>query len=152
MLPEAIGELGAANESVRHAWPAALEAALELGRVDAARELVAQLAELPPGHVPPYLRAQLARGRALTNAAAGDHDAVEAGLTAAIDGFQSLGYPYWLAQAQLDLAAWLQSQGRDGESVPLLAEAIDALELLGAAPALSRARALRASLADALAS
>ena len=152
LSPEAIEALGAANESVRHAWPAALEAALELGRVDAARELVALLSELPPATSRPFSAAQLARGRALTNAAAGDHDAVEAGLTAAIDGFQSLGYPYWLAQAQLDLAAWLQSQGRDGESAPLLAEAIDALELLGAAPALSRARALRASLADALAS
>jgi class 3 adenylate cyclase/predicted ATPase len=152
MLDEAIGKLSVANESVRYAWPDTLRAAIELGRVERARELVTLLADEPPGHVPPFLRSQLARGRALTNAAAGDQDAVEAGLTAAIDGFRALGYPYWLAQVQLDLAAWLQSQGRDGESAPLLAEAIDALELLGAAPALSRARALRASLADALAS
>jgi class 3 adenylate cyclase/predicted ATPase len=152
MLDEAIGKLSVANESVRYAWPDALRAALELGRVERARELVTLLGDEPPGHVPPFLRFQLARGRALTDAAAGEHDEVEAGLMAAIDGFQSLGYPYWLAQVQLDLAGWLQGQGRDGESAPLLAEAIDALELLGAAPALSRARALRASLADALAS
>ena len=111
MLDEAIGKLGLANESIRYAWPDMLEAALELGRIDRARELVTLLADEPPGHVPPFLRSQLARGRALTNAAAGDHDAVEAGLTAAIDGFRSLGYPYWLAEAQLDLAALAAEPG-----------------------------------------
>jgi class 3 adenylate cyclase/tetratricopeptide (TPR) repeat protein len=150
MLDEAIGKLSVANESVRYAWPDTLEAALELGRVDRARRLVARLADEPKGHVPPFLRYQLARGRALTNAAAGDQETVEADLMAAIDGFRALGYPYWLARAELDLAAWLQSQGRDGESAPLMADAVERLEMLGAAPALARARALQASLADAL--
>ncbi|HEY2201665.1 MAG TPA: hypothetical protein VGH56_07235, partial [Solirubrobacteraceae bacterium] len=150
MLDEATAKLGVANESVRYAWPETLSAALELGRIERARELVTLLGDEPPGYVPPFLRLQLARCRALTNAAAGDHDDVEAGLTTAIDGFRSLGYPYWLALTQLDLAAWLQSQGRDGESAALLAEAIDTFEVLRAAPALTRALALQASLADAL--
>jgi class 3 adenylate cyclase/tetratricopeptide (TPR) repeat protein len=150
MLEEAIPKLSVANESVRYAWPDTLQAALELGRTDRAGELVTMLADQPPGHVPPYLRFQLARGRALV--AASDHEDAEVGLTAAIDGLRSLGYPYWLARTQLDLAAWLQSQGRDGESAAQLTEAIQAFELLGAAPALTRALALQASLADALTS
>ena len=152
MLDEAIGKLSVANESVRYAWPDTLQAALELGRLERARELVTLLADEPPGHVPPFLRFQLARGRALTDAAAGEQDAVQAGLTAAIDGFRSLGYPYWHAVAQLDLAAWFQSQRRDGDAAPLLAEAIDTLQMLGAAPALTRALALQASLSGALTS
>jgi class 3 adenylate cyclase/predicted ATPase len=150
MLDEAIGKLSVANESVRYAWPDTLQAALELGRVERARELVTLLGDEPPGHVPPFLRFQLARGRALTDWMADDQDGVEAGLTAAIEGFRSLGYPYWLARAELDLAAWLQGQGRHSESALLLAEAAATLEMLGAAPALRRARALQASLADAL--
>jgi class 3 adenylate cyclase/tetratricopeptide (TPR) repeat protein len=152
MLDVAIGKLSVANENVRYAWPDTLRAALELGRVERAGELVKLLADEPPGHVPPFLRFQLARGRALTNAAAGDQDAVEADLIAAIEGFRSIGYPYWHAVAQLDLATWLQSRGRDGEAAALLAEAIDAFEMLGAAPALTRALGLQASLADALTS
>ncbi len=148
MLGEALGALGAANESVRYAWPDAVQAAVELGRVDSARELVALLADQPAGHVPPYLRAQLARGRALTNIAAGDHETVEADLSSAIDGLRALGYPYWLARTQIDLAAWLVEQHRDGEAAPLLADSTTALEALGAVPALERAQALQASPAD----
>ncbi len=141
-LAEAIKTLGPSNESVRNAWPDTLDAAIELGHLDAARELLALLADQPPGHIPPYLRAQLARGRALTNAAEGQHDTVEADLNAVIDGFRSLGYPYWLARAQTDLAACLIEQHRESGAVQLLGEATATLETLGAAPALARARNL----------
>ena len=146
MLGQAIATLGAANESVRTVWPDALEAALELGRLEDARALLALLADQPPGHVPPYLRAQLLRGRALTAAAEGGDGDIEADLSAAIDGMRSLGYPYWLARAQTDLAAWLIDQSRGGEAVPLLDAATAALESLGAARALARAKTLAGSL------
>lgn len=77
--------------------PDALDAALALGRLDEGAALVALLAEQPPGHIPPYLAAHLARGRGLVAAVEGGHDAVETDLGAAIDGFRELGYPYWLA-------------------------------------------------------
>jgi hypothetical protein len=93
LLGQAIKTLGTSNDAVRYAWPDTLEAAPELGHLDAARELLALLAGQPPGHIPPYLRAQLARGRALVAAAAGEHDTVEADLSTAIDGFRSVGYP-----------------------------------------------------------
>lgn len=77
------------HESVRLGWPATLEAALRLGRLDEARELIVLLADRP-GHVPPYLPAPLARGRALLAIAEDRHDEVEAGLTEAIERCASL--------------------------------------------------------------
>jgi class 3 adenylate cyclase/predicted ATPase len=143
MLPDAVGTLGVASEAVRVAWPDTLAAALRLGRLADARELVAVVADQPPGHIPPYVRAQLTRGRALIAAAEGRHDAVEADLRDAIARLRELGYPYWLGVAQTDLADWLIDQSRGDEAAVLLDEAITALERLDAAPALARAQALQ---------
>ncbi len=141
-LPHAVAALGPSNEAVRTAWPATLEAALQLGRLADAHRLVALLAEQPPGHIPPYLSAQLARGRALIYAAEGRHDAVEAELVAAIAAFGELGYRYWLGVAQTDLAQWLIGQGGGEAASALLEEAITIFQSLGAAPAAARAREL----------
>ena len=140
-LEPAIAAVGLAD-GFRHAWPAVLGAAIDLGRLDDARQVLGVLADRPRGHVPPFLRAQLARGQALLAAAEGRHETVEAGLNAAIDGFAGLGYPHWLAITQTDLAAWLIDQDRRGEAEPLLEDAIAALTPLRAAPALDRAIAL----------
>jgi class 3 adenylate cyclase len=141
-LARSVDRLGAAHESVRHAWPPTVDIALALGRFDDAGELIALLADRPPGHVPPYLRAQLTRGRALLAIAQDRHDEVQADLLEAIDRLRELSYPYWLAVAQTDLAEWLLSAGRADEAAPLLEEAQAKLESLGAAPALERARRL----------
>ena len=146
MLGDAITTLGASNEAVRHAWPDTLDAALRLDRLDQAAELIALLDHLPPGHIPPYLRAQLARGRALLNAATGNHGSVEAGLGEAIATLSSLGYPYWHARAQTDLVAWLIDQHRVSEATAQLEQAAVVLESLAAAPALDRVRELLAGL------
>jgi class 3 adenylate cyclase/tetratricopeptide (TPR) repeat protein len=148
MLPHAIDRLGASNESVRHGWPDTLQAALALARPEDARVLLALLAERPPGHIPPYLEAQLARGRALLAAAEGRHDTVEADL----NSFRALGYRYWLAVAQTDLVAWMAGQNGGSDARALLAEATATLESLGAAPALARARDLSRARSAAIAS
>ena len=132
MLPHAIETLGAAHESVRQAWPDALQAALALGRVRDAEALLALLARRPLGHVPPYMRAQIDRYRALIDAAEHRGDAVEADLAAAIDALQQLGYPYARAVAQVDLAAWLTVAGRAGDAALLRKQATATLESLGA--------------------
>jgi tetratricopeptide (TPR) repeat protein len=147
MLTTAIQALGPASDAVRESWPQILEAALTLGRHDDARQVLALLDSRPPGHVPPYLRAQLARGRALLAAREDSHDNVEAGLRVAIDAFTELGYPYWLAVTETDLAAWLIDQGRSEEAMPLLEHAIDTLTALRATPALKRAEQLAAAAA-----
>ncbi len=149
MLERSLERLSAAHETVRYGWPATLQAALELGRLAEASELLAMLSERPPGHVPPYLRAELIRGRALLAAAQGDHETVETDLRDAIERFRELAYPYWLATAEADLAQWLLGRGRAGEASPLLDEALATFSSLGAAPALARAEALSASLSGA---
>jgi hypothetical protein len=136
---------GHSGDTTRQAFPDAIDAAVELGRFDTLADLVAQLGDQPPGYVAPFLRAQLARAKALLAAGTGEHESVEGELTVAIERFQALGYPYWLARAQTDLAAWLFGQDRAPEAAALLDDAIATLEQLGAAPALARARELRFS-------
>jgi tetratricopeptide (TPR) repeat protein len=139
----------AADESVRLAWSDALQAAVALARLDDARALIDLLADQPPGNIAPYLRAQLARGRALLAIAEDRHDTVEIDFSTAIDGLRTLGYPYWLAVTQTDLAAWLVDQGRHDEATTPLTEATAALASLGAAPALARAQTIPGTAAAA---
>jgi hypothetical protein len=142
-LPEMVKLLTPAHEAVRTSWPDAFDAALQLGRLADAQTLIALLADGPPGRIPPYLRAHVARAQALLAAAQGHHDGVEDRLHVAIDRFEQLAYPLWLAVTRTNLAAWLIEQGRGDEAAPLLGEAIPALTALGARPALARANAIR---------
>jgi hypothetical protein len=134
------------SEVGRLAWPLAFESAVALGRLEDAEALTKLLADQPPGIISPYLRAQLARANGMLAAARHEHEGVEPSLVSAIEDFRGLGYPYWLARAQTDLAAWLIGQGRFGDAAPLLVEAGATLESLGASPALARTRDLGASL------
>jgi class 3 adenylate cyclase/tetratricopeptide (TPR) repeat protein len=146
---ERLAREGAVNygngENFRSAWPAAMEASLATGRLDTADQLLELLDQIPPGVIAPYLRAQLSRGRARVAAARGRHDDVERHFQAAIDTFALLGYPYWLAVAQVDFAEWLGTQARSAEATELLDQAIVALQALRAEPALRRARDLSAT-------
>ena len=60
---------GASSENARLAWPAAVGAALALGRADEARALIELLASRPAGLVAPLLQAELDRARGLVAAA-----------------------------------------------------------------------------------
>ena len=142
MLAHVIDTLGINHESVRQAWPNTVQAALRLGRHDAAQRMLALLADQPRGNVSPFLGAQLVRGRALLEAARGCHEDVETGLATAIDAFRKLSYPYWLAVTQTELATWLAGQDRASEAGALTVEAIETLESLRAEPALLRAQQL----------
>ncbi len=145
-IPRAIETEAASIEAVRNGWPFAMRAAIELGRTTDARRLLSLLDEQPAGYVPPYLRAQLANGHGLLAAAEGRHDRWRAPLNEAIDRLGELGYPYWLAVAQTDLAEWLVDQGRGAEASTRLDEAVTALRALRAVPALARAEAVGARL------
>jgi class 3 adenylate cyclase/predicted ATPase len=127
----------------RQAWPLAVEISVAAGEVEAATRLMALVEDAAPGHVPPYLRAQLRRLRALTAAAVGSQASVEEDLSASVEAFGELAYPYWHARAQLDLAAWLSEQDRGQEGTPLLADAADTFARLGAQPDLGRVRLLQ---------
>jgi hypothetical protein len=144
-IADALRVEGPTSEGIRMGWPAAIDAAVQAGRFDEGAKLSALLEAEPPGPVGPYLRAQLRRGRGLLAAARGEEDGVEGDLRGAVDGFRALGYPYWLARAQTDLAGWLVEGGRPAEATPLLDDAVRVFQSLGAAPALARARELGSS-------
>jgi class 3 adenylate cyclase/tetratricopeptide (TPR) repeat protein len=135
---------GPAGQASRIGFPCALEAALKLGRAGEAGDLLALLAERPPGQVPPFLRAQVERGRGLLAVEAGDRAAAHGHFTAAIALLSALEYPYWLARVRTDLGSLLLEEGRSEEARGALEEAIAALGQLRAAPALARADAVLA--------
>jgi predicted ATPase/class 3 adenylate cyclase len=139
---------GLRHECVRQAWPEAVDAAFALGDIDTAEELVAIVAGRPVGHVPPYLRAQLARFRARLAAARGRHESVAEDFLAADAMLTELGYPYPLALVRRDHGAWLLSRDRAGEARPHLLAAEATFEALGAAPALATTRELVRSLPE----
>jgi hypothetical protein len=117
-------------------------AALEVGALEEADALVDWLASRPRGEVPPYLRAQVTRAKALLTAARGEHDEVEENLVAAEALMRDLGYLYWAARLQLDRAEWLAGRERLAEAATLAATGATTLSDLGAASMLQRARAL----------
>jgi hypothetical protein len=55
--------------------------------------------------------------------------------------FLEFGFVFYLAATQLEHAEWLIEQGRPGEAEPLLAEARETFERLGAKPWLERIEA-----------
>jgi class 3 adenylate cyclase/tetratricopeptide (TPR) repeat protein len=150
LLDEIVDTFGVTNEAIREVWPETLDAALTLGRLEQAHALVDFITDQPPGHVPPFLRAHRTRGQGLLAAAEGRSDTVEASLRAAVDSFAALGYRYWLARAETDLAVWLIDRDRRVEAIPLLERAADTQQSLGAAPALAHIRRLMAPQSDAL--
>ncbi|MGA2012181.1 MAG: protein kinase [Solirubrobacteraceae bacterium] len=140
MLANGIDVLGVSTDAVRQAWPDTLQAALQSRRLERARAVLGLLTKRTPAEIPPYLGAQMLRGRALTAAAEDQDDAIESDLRASIDTFRELGYHYWLAVTQTDLAAWLRSRGRPREAAAPLEEAVGTLQAIAARPALARAR------------
>ena len=100
---------------------------------------MALIADRPTGSMPPFIRAQFARYQALRAADAGRADEAEAKLTRVIEQLEAMGYPYWTACAQLDLAELLQAQGRVSEASDLEAPARKVLTDLGAGHVLAGA-------------
>ncbi len=144
---EACWVLSPSHESVRLSVPLAIDAALALGDLDALDGLVEQFVSRPTGEIPPFLRAEIGRAAALLAAARSQDEGVEDGLTAAVEALRELGYPYWAAQTEIDLADWLAGQGRGPEAETMARRAAATLEPLEARPLLARAEALLASCA-----
>ena len=137
---------GASSQASRIGFPCALDAALELGQMDEAAALLALLGDLPPGHVPPFLRAQVARGRGLLALAADDRDVARRHFAAAAEVLGALGYAYSLAQVRADLGTLLMADGEVKEARGELDEAIATFGRLRAGPALERAESALARL------
>jgi tetratricopeptide (TPR) repeat protein len=134
----AIDELGPTSQPVKVAYPEALEAALALGERERAEQLLEQIETLPPGRLPPSLRAHAARFRARLAAASGESGQAEAGFAAAASTFREFSMPFWLAVTLLEHGESLVGQGRADEAESLLAEVRETFERLEAKPWLER--------------
>ena len=129
--------LGLAFEAVREAWVVAVDAALRLGRVDRAEELLTLVDSVPP-HSLRFLHAQAERFRARMAADRGDVGGARSGFERSTGVFRELGYPFALAVVLLEHAEWADARGGD-EAQPLAREARDVFAGLGAVPWLERA-------------
>jgi class 3 adenylate cyclase/tetratricopeptide (TPR) repeat protein len=133
---ESRAELGISYLTVKLALVEALESAFELGDTARIETLLGMIETLRPGERPPLLTAHAARFRARL---ASDMDEAEDGFRRATELFGELGLVFSRAVTQLEHAEWLLEHDRPEHAEPLLAEASEAFERLGAAPSLERA-------------
>ena len=108
-------------------WIRAVDWTVEAGDLDAARELLSCVADVPPPRLNPMLAAQLPRLRgtieALDPGSSAEPGAIETGLRDAIAALDALGVVPDRARAQATLGRWLVEQGRRAEAEPELAAA-----------------------------
>ncbi len=115
------------------AWIEACEAAFDLGDQEQIEELLGEAERLPPSEQTPRLVAQDARFRGRLLALRGDRDGASELLSRAVDGLRALEMPYYVA---ISLAEQAELAATD--PAPLLAQARDIFEQLGAKPWLER--------------
>ncbi len=131
--------IGIAHDAVKESFALAVQAALELDRLDKADELLSIVERLPPGLRPQFLNAHVARFRAQLAQRRGEADEAERLFKGASGLFHELAVPFHLAVTRLEHGEWLNEQGRAEEAQPLLAEAQETFERLQATPWLERA-------------
>jgi tetratricopeptide (TPR) repeat protein len=131
--------MGMAQENTKQAFVTAAEAALELEDLDKVEELLTMVEALPPGHSSQFLQAQASRFRAHLAGRRGEAHEADRLFKRATGLFRELALVFYLALTQLEHAEWLSSQGRTADAEPLVAEAREIFERLGATPWLERA-------------
>jgi class 3 adenylate cyclase/tetratricopeptide (TPR) repeat protein len=117
----------------KFAWIEACEAALELGDEKQVEELLSDVARLRPSDRTALLNAQETRFRGRLLALRGDREDAATLLAQAVADFRALQMPYYLAIELLE-----QAELAIDDPAPLLAEAREIFERLGATPWLER--------------
>jgi class 3 adenylate cyclase/tetratricopeptide (TPR) repeat protein len=115
------------------AWFEACESAFDLGDLDQVDALLGRFDSLTPSDQSPLLAAYAARFRARLLDLRGDRDAASAFRARAIDEFRALETPHHVAVTLLE-----QAEAGAAHAAPLLAEAREIFERLGAKPWLER--------------
>jgi hypothetical protein len=140
------GALGASSPGMKFAFVEMVEAALDVD-LSAAEQITEKVAHLPLGQSTPYLRAQGARFRALRDSSL-DRASADSGFKEAVGRLREIEVPFWLAVTLLEQGEWLVARGRADESEPLLAEAGEILQRLGARPWLERLALVRGGASE----
>jgi hypothetical protein len=141
---DALSALGTRHEAVKKGFVEGLEATLQLGRVDAAEELIGRIDAMRPGELSAFLDGQRSRFRARISAARGRDRENDPTFKAAERLFRGYGLVFWLAVTQAEHGDWLIAQGGGEEAEQLLGEAGETFERLGAKPYLERLAGVRA--------
>jgi class 3 adenylate cyclase/tetratricopeptide (TPR) repeat protein len=131
-----IDALGIGSEQIRWAWPLASRAAFETGETAATQDLLTILHDQPRGLVPPMVQAEHALVLARVS---GQFDE-------AILELRAGSTPYHLAQGLLDHADHLQRHGSHTDANPLIEEARQIADRLGADAVRRRAESMGNSL------
>jgi tetratricopeptide (TPR) repeat protein len=122
---------------VKMGFAEAAGAALALGKLDVVEELLEISRGLGAGETSPWWLAQAPRIEAHLAVARGE-DGVEERFERARTLFRGADIPFWLAVTSLEHGEWLTEAGRADEAAPLLQEAREIFERLGARPWLDR--------------
>jgi class 3 adenylate cyclase/tetratricopeptide (TPR) repeat protein len=134
--------IGPEHPTFKSGFAEAVEAALNLGNLERAEELVRMVQELPPVDRVPLLEAHSARFSARLAAARGEASSVEENFGRSTALLREVGARFWLAIVLLEHGEWLADSGRGEEAEPLLEEAREIFERLEAAPWLQRLEAV----------
>jgi class 3 adenylate cyclase/tetratricopeptide (TPR) repeat protein len=130
--------IGMSSEVVKESFVIALEAALELGEQSRSEALIGLVEEVPAGRSPQFLQAQSARFRARLATLRGEAEEGERLFKRAAGRFRELSIPFYLAVTELEHGEWIVREGRADEAEPLLVEAREIFDRLGAQPWLER--------------
>jgi tetratricopeptide (TPR) repeat protein len=137
-----VEELGFEHPFHRLALADALEVALELGDLEWIESQVEEFHQRRPADQLPFTVGQVRRVEALLAARAGESDRVEQKFRAAAEILREIQARFYLACVLLEHGEWLTETGRADEARPLLSEAREIFERLGAVPWLERLDAL----------
>jgi hypothetical protein len=143
---------GGSSESVKEAFPIAVEAALLSGDTLRADELLTTVESAGYGTLSQSVRAQAMRFRARMAADAGDAERADRLFRGAASLLRELLTPFPMAVVMLEHAEWLAGQGRLEEAEAGPAEARGVFERLRAAPWIERAVRVSATSGDPIAS
>jgi class 3 adenylate cyclase/tetratricopeptide (TPR) repeat protein len=141
-------DVGTSSEPGRESILVAIEAAFDLGDLEAVDELLGMIDAIPRGKQPHFLQAQASRFRGRLAAARGRPDEAESLFKGATGLLREIESPFSMAVTLVEHAEWLAEQGRSDEAGPLLAEAHEIFERLKAKPWLERVEKLLPSEAS----
>jgi predicted ATPase/class 3 adenylate cyclase len=135
-------DLGFEHPYNRLAFVDALEVALEVGDLDSIRRHVEEFRQRRPADQLPFGVGQVRRFEALLAARAGENERAEERFRSAAEILREISARFYLAVVLLEHGEWLVQNGHPEEAEPLLTEARETFERLGAKPWLERLDAL----------
>jgi tetratricopeptide (TPR) repeat protein len=114
------------------AYAIVVDATIDLGDLDRAGALLAEMEEVSAGSGSPFLRAEIARIRGRVSGLRGDSVAAARAFEEAVARFRAMGLRFHLAVALSDFGRSLEAEGRAEEAGPIRAEAREIFEDLQA--------------------